>query len=390
MRSKNMFISVYSIAKNEEANAKRWYDCFKEADEVCVLVNDTTDNTAKILKSLGAKVKVRNYKHFMFDVARNEAMRLCSKKADLLFGCDMDDTVEIGWRKKIEKAWEFGVKTGQKPNAILFTYCVRYNSSPTGIQKFIRHSIHTPDGWYWKDRVHEILEHKDHKNFIYYPKFEMTSTYSIRNHGMYLGLLEEMVREKDCEPRPVHLLAREYLLNRRYKDAIDMFNRYLSMPDATWNCERAASMKFISDCYYALGDQVQQELWLWKAMAEDPLDRDAPYILGKNLIVKREYSIAVSVLKKCLSIKEPQLDFPYFNLEAWGERPWFCLAEALFYVGKWDEADNAIAEGLRINPTNSLGLQLKEDMERNRKVGNPHKPPVIIPRYRIEIPELFQ
>ena len=30
------FISVYAIAKNEASVAKRWYDCVKEADEVCV------------------------------------------------------------------------------------------------------------------------------------------------------------------------------------------------------------------------------------------------------------------------------------------------------------------------------------------------------------------
>ena len=385
-----MFISVYTIAKDEEANAARWYGCFKEADEVCVLVNNSTDKTAEILKGLGAKVKVKNYDHFRFDVARNDAMKLCSKKADLLFGCDMDDTVESGWRKKVEHAWELGVKSGKDPNSILFTYCVRYNNSPTGCQRFVRHSIHTPDGWYWKDRIHEHLEHKDHKNFIYYPKFEMSSTTCLKNHGIYLGLLEEMAAEKGCSPRAVHLLAREYLLNRRFQEAIDTFKRYLSMPDATWNCERAASMKFMSDCYFSLGDKVQQELWLWKAMAEDPLDRDSPFILGKNLIAKKEYSIAVPVLKRCLDIKEPQLDFPYFTLEAWGEQPWFCLAEALFYVGNWDEADRAIAEGLKINPQNTIGLQLKADMERNRKIGNPHKPPTIIPRYRIEIPELMK
>ena len=36
-----MFISVYTIAKNEEKVAERWFNCFKEADEVCVLVNNS-------------------------------------------------------------------------------------------------------------------------------------------------------------------------------------------------------------------------------------------------------------------------------------------------------------------------------------------------------------
>ena len=89
-----MFVSVYTIAKNEEQVAARWYDCFKEADEVCVLVNNSTDQTAEILRGLGAKVVEKTYKDFRFDVARNEAMKMCSNKADLLFGCDMDDVIE--------------------------------------------------------------------------------------------------------------------------------------------------------------------------------------------------------------------------------------------------------------------------------------------------------
>ena len=203
-----MFISVYAIARNEEQVAQRWYDCFKEADEVCVLVNNSTDNTAKILKGLGAKVKVKNYKSFRFDVARNDAMKMCSPKADLLFCMDLDDTIEKGWKKRVEWAWELGKKTGKNPNAIIYSYSVWYGDNVPK-QTMLRHSMHTPKGWYWKSSIHEYLEGTERKTFIYFPKLEVTSKSYRKEHSRYLPMLEEECKDPKCEARSKHLLARE-------------------------------------------------------------------------------------------------------------------------------------------------------------------------------------
>ena len=384
-----MFISVYAIAKNEEAVCERWYECFQEADEVCVLVNNSTDKTAKKLRSLGAKVTVKNYPHFRFDVARNDAMKLCDPKADLLFACDLDDIIEKGWRKKIEKAWKLGLKTGRKANSILFTYSVWYGDDKPK-QSFLRHNIHTPDGWYWKSRIHEFIENTTRKIYLYYPKFEVVSKPTRSEHGSYLKLLEEECSQPNCIARNVHLLAREYMINGRFEDSIEWFKKHLSHPGATWNSERSASMKFLSQCYGNLGFENAQELWLWKAMYENPKDRDAPFTLGMLLIKKKEYKTAVSVLERCCAIESPELDYPYFTLDSWTERPFLCLAEARFYNGEWDKADDAIEKALSINPDSELALQMKKDIKGNRDRGaKPTLPPPEIPRERIEIPELI-
>lgn len=385
-----MFISVYAIAKNEEALCERWYNCFKEADEVCVLVNNSTDNTAEKLRSLGAHVAEKDYPHFRFDVARNDAMKLCSPKADLLFSCDFDDVIEAGWRKKVEHAWKLGVATGKNPNSILFTYSVFYGDDRPK-QSFVRHSIHTPNGWYWKSRIHEYLEHRTRKEYIFYPKFEMVSKPIRAEHGSYLPLLEEECRDPNCEARSIHLLAREYLINKRYEDAIEGFERYLSHPGAVWNSERGAAMKFLSQCYGALGFKNAEELWLWKSMVENPKDRDAPFNLGNLLLLKKQYRIAKGVLERCCAIQEPELDYPYFTLEAWTERPFLMLAEAKFYCGDWDGAEKSIEKALTKNPNSELAKKMKQEIKRNRDEGRrPNLPPPEVPRGRIEIPELIQ
>lgn len=383
-----MFVSVYTIAKNEEQVAARWYDCFKEADEVCVLVNNSTDQTAEILRGLGAKVVEKTYKDFRFDVARNEAMKMCSHKADLLFGCDMDDVIENGWKQRIERAWALGQGREKEPNSILFTYSVWYGDE-VPLQKFLRHSIHTPSGWYWKCRVHEYLEHTTEKNFIYYPKFEMQSRPTRHEHSNYLSMIEDECRDPKCEARNKHLLGREYLQHKRYEDAIEWFNEHLESVDANWKSERAASMKFLSDCYGSLGFENAKELWLWKAMYEDPNDRDAPFVLGMLLIKKKQYRTAIDVLERCLAIEKPELDYPFFSLDSWTERPIVCLAEAKFYVGEWAESITLLNQALEMNPKCDVAKTMKEEIEGYISEGRkPPLPPSEVHRYRIEVPEL--
>ncbi len=389
-KKKGLFISVYAIAKNEERFAERWYNCFKEADEVCVLVNNSTDKTESILRGLGAKVTVINYDHFRFDQALNDSMALCSDNADLLFKTDIDDFIEPGWRKKIEKAWRLGEATGKKPNSILFTYSVVWKEGVAGKQSMLRHSIHTREGWYWRDRVHEVLENKHNKNFIYYPKFEVESRPEPKDHSAYLPLLEQDVAEgKYSDGRSIHLLAREYMQLRRYDEAIDMFKKHLSCPGATWNSERAASMKFIAECYAQKGDEARQEAWLFKSMIEDDKDRDAPYLLGIRLILNKEYGTAVKVLERCVAIEKPQLDFPTFKLSAWSEHPWMLLGEAQFHSGNWAKGRECLAKALSINPDNELAKTMLGQIENAIAHNRPPTPYVDVPRLRIEIPELM-
>ena len=71
-----MKIVVYAICKNESKFIKRWYDSMKEADSIYVLDTGSTDDSVKILKSLGVNVKTHKFKSFRFDEARNMALSM--------------------------------------------------------------------------------------------------------------------------------------------------------------------------------------------------------------------------------------------------------------------------------------------------------------------------
>ena len=403
----NFKVSVYAIALNEERFIRRWYDCFKEADEICVLDTGSTDKTVDILRSLGAKVSVMRFDRWKtleeldaltaagknpwrFDKARNEAMKLCSPDSTLLFCTDVDDVIEPGWKSRLEAIWRKGVEEGRKvghlPNSVLYTYAVVYNQgADEQLQVFHRHNIHTPKGWHWQNRCHEVLESDgEPKNFVHAPEFRMESRPEAKDHSSYLWLLEADAREESKDGRIFHILAREYMQLGRNDEAIEMFQRHLSCKKADWNCERAASMKFMSDCYARKGDGVQQELWLWRAMIEDPLDRDASYTLGRILVKRKDYKLAQKVLLHCLKIEKPSGEFPFFSLDAWTERPYLSLVEAYFYDGKWPEALEVATTALLKFPKSAMAAKTVEEVKNHLAKGDANKV-TEIPRFRIEI-----
>jgi glycosyltransferase involved in cell wall biosynthesis len=88
-----MSVSIYIIAFNEQDKIS---DCIKSAlwaDEIIVVDSNSTDNTAKIAKQLGAKVI--NIPFNGFGDLRNQAISYCS--CDWIFSLDSDErcTTEV-------------------------------------------------------------------------------------------------------------------------------------------------------------------------------------------------------------------------------------------------------------------------------------------------------
>ena len=100
-----MKICVYAICKNEEKNIPLWQESMSEADDIYVLDTGSTDNSVKLLKSLGVHVKKEIINPFRFDVARNKSFEMIKKKYDLYVCTDIDERFEKGWRKKLEESF---------------------------------------------------------------------------------------------------------------------------------------------------------------------------------------------------------------------------------------------------------------------------------------------
>lgn len=273
-----MKVAVYTIAKNEEKHVDRFMACLRnEADDVYVLDTGSTDKTVERLKDQGATVDVGLFKPWRFDTPRNVSLAMVPMNVDICVCIDLDEELTPGWRAEVEKAWVPGTTRLRYP----YAWSHREDGSPA--TKFFYDKIHQRRGYRWVKPVHEILSLYDEPEVQSWTEGFMLHHWpdTSKSRGSYLPLLELAVKEEPHDDRSCHYLGREYMYYGMYEKAIAELTRHLALPSATWNSERAASMRFISRCLLALNRPQDAKSWALKACVEAPTDREPLFELAK-------------------------------------------------------------------------------------------------------------
>ena len=180
-------ICVYAICKNEEKFAEAWMDSMQEADIVVVLDTGSTDHTVEKLRARGARVYQEEISPWRFDAARNRSLELVPEDAEICVCVDLDERFELGWREKLEAAWQPGTHQAE--------YRYTWNFNPDGSEGWVFwiDKIHARQGFQWEYPVHEVLRYTGPK-----PRRLVTAEGVQLNHyadpaksrAQYLPLLE--------------------------------------------------------------------------------------------------------------------------------------------------------------------------------------------------------
>lgn len=292
-----MKICVYAISKNEEQFVERWYNSMKEADEIYVLDTGSTDNTINKLKKLGVKVTSAKITPWRFDVARNKSLELVPKDADLCVCTDLDEVFEEGWRKKLEQAKNY--------NQVIYDYIWSFNEYGQPEIEFFYEKIHSRKGYKWINPVHEVLSCslKNPRKI----KIEeiILKHYPDKNksRSSYLPLLEQSIKEDKHNDRNYHYLGREYMYYGKYEKAITTLKHHLKMKEATWNLERSASMRYISNSYLNLKKYDEALKYAIMSISESPERREGYLTTAYIYYLLKDYSKTKYYLKLALEIK---------------------------------------------------------------------------------------
>ena len=100
-----MKIAVYAISKNEAHFVKRFCASAKDADLIVIADTGSTDDTVQLAMNAGARVFEICVKPWRFDKARDAALALLPPDIDICISLDLDEVLEPGWRKEIERVW---------------------------------------------------------------------------------------------------------------------------------------------------------------------------------------------------------------------------------------------------------------------------------------------
>lgn len=344
-----MKITVYAISKNEEKFAERWVESMAEADHICVLDTGSTDGTVEILADLGVIVRREEIVPWRFDVARNRSMELIPEDTDICVCTDLDEVFRPGWRAALERAWRPGTEH------LRYSYIWSFDEHGRPGTEFLQEKIHAPGVFRWVHPVHEVLERTD--GAVSWPVAEAPEIV-LEHHpdpgksrGGYLRLLELSVRERPNDDRNAHYLGREYMFHRRWDEAIAQLQRHLTLPTATWAAERSASMRFISRCYLAKGDQPEAMRWALRAVAEAPELRESWVQAEEAAYAGEDWPAAAFFGGKAVAVTKKS--GCYINEErAWGVYPWDAMAYALYRLGDLEGAAAATERALELEPGN--------------------------------------
>lgn len=294
-------ICVYAICMNEESFVDRWIDAVSEADLIVVSDTGSTDGTVEKLRARGASVYVDIINPWRFDTARNKAMDHIPDDIDICVSNDLDEIFEPGWREKLERAWQPCYTRAR----YMFTWS--FNADGTPCKRFAMEKIHRRHGFRWVHPVHEVLEYsgEDKDQTVWVPGLILNHYPDVtKPRAQYLPLLELSAKENPEDDRTSFWLGREYMYRGMHDQSIAELKRHLSLPRATWDEERCASMRFIAQCCQAKNDFRQAKQWLFRAIAECPHVRE-PYLQMARLgYLENDWPLVYLMVEKGLGITQ--------------------------------------------------------------------------------------
>ncbi len=343
-----MKVCVYAISKNEEKFVSKWVASMKEADEIYVLDTGSTDQTVSLLEEAGVHVKVEVIDPWRFDVARNKSLEMVPEDTDICVCTDFDEVFDPGWREKIEKAWQEDTTRCQ------YTYHWSLDQDDKPVVSFFLNQVHKRFGYRWTHPVHEVLSYDFGEEVVVSCPDVILRHYpdTTKSRSSYLPLLELSVKENPEDDRNMHYLGREYMYYEMWEKSIATLKKHLSLKNAVWKDERAASMRFIARCYKHLGNLEEARRWYSLAFLEAPHLRDA--LVEKALLEYEEeqYSEVEKLCFRALEIKgheKTYINEPF----SWNNTIYDLLSISAYYLGRYEQAVYFVDIALEYTPNDS-------------------------------------
>lgn len=344
-----MKICVYAIALNEAKFAARFCAAARDADLIFVADTGSTDGTVQVLEDAGATVAHISIKPWRFDDARNAALALLPEDFDVCVSLDIDEVLQPGWRKEIERVWTSG------------TTRLRYGFDWGCGIVFQYEKIHARHGYRWAcpvheypvpDRIEEVWADTDKLLVVHQPDSE-------KSRGQYLDLLRVSVEENPTEPRNAFYYARELSFRGQWQDAINEGKRYLSLPRATWANERCYAMRVIGRAYQELGDWDSALRWLRNGASESPDTREPWYELALCCYRTSRWAESLGAALTCLSITHREKLYTV-DPQVWGAAPHDLASIAAYQIGLHSLALEHAKKAVELAPDD---LRLRKNLE---------------------------
>jgi tetratricopeptide (TPR) repeat protein len=300
----------------------------------------------------GARVFEICVKPWRFDKARDAALALLPPDIDICISLDLDEVMEPGWRKEIERVWATD------------TTRLRYKFDWSNGVVFYSEKIHHRYGYHWVHPIHEYIRADNRVPEVYaHTDMLLVSHHpdETKSRSQYLPLLELAVKEDPYCHRNAFYYARELTFYSHWKEAIPALKKYLTMPQASWSHERCYAMRLLGKSHENLGEIKEAEKWYQGACLEESTTREPWVDYALFCYNTHDWETCYFAATRALKITH-KLEVYTMDPAAWTEKPYDLGSIAAWNLGLKTEAIDLCRKALEFNPTDIRLIRNLEQM----------------------------
>ena len=366
-------IGVYTIMCNEAKFVDQWVNAHRQADAMYVLVNNSTDDTAELLKIYTNTteqgklfVEEKKYDTFRFDVARNDNLAMIPSikdgGPDVLIQVDADETLQGSWYEDIQRA------AFEHPNFKDMNYYYAWShvwdkdGKPHDDRVIAYNKCHRNDpGAKWEFPVHETLcytdeyckESIDGSPWITDKKGEKCVYLhhwadNTKSRGSYLKLLELRAEENPNDTYGKFYLGREYGFYSMWEKSLKAYiGLYASLENSNDDMLMLCPLcNAIADTFsHFKGKEKEVEFFYKRAIELAPTLKDSYIFYAQWLAYQGRPLEALDILNKSKDSKiRRYYDWREFSYtwSTWKEAQ--IKADAYCYLGEYELAWDIISK----------------------------------------------
>ncbi len=345
------------IVKNEEETLSRCLDTVKDiVDEINIVDTGSTDKTKEIALRYTERVFDFPWTN-SFAEARNESYKYATM--DYILYLDADDVLLEVDREKLLKLKE---TLDSSVDCVSMYYNVGSDEFGNVTLKFRNNRLVKREKNYrWYGDCHNYIDVRG-KTI----NSDMAVTHKKLKHsvGRTVSIFDSKLQRGDTfSPRDYFYYGNELRENGRYQEAIDSYNKNLSMKDG-WVEDKIFACIYRGDCYRALGDKENELSSLFQSFNYTAPRGEACSRIGYNFQKRREYKTAIFWYDLATRL-EPDPDrwsFIYTAYYTW--YPHLQLCVCYYNLGDYQKAYEHNEEAAKYRPQDSSVVYNRKLFER--------------------------
>lgn len=349
-------ISLCLIVKNEEEVLERCLEWASQiSDEIIIVDTGSEDKTKEI---------AYKFTEFVYDfkwvddfsAARNFSFSKATK--DYQMWLDADDVLtdlDVSKILKLKKELDTNV------DVVTMKYNTNFDENGIPILTSTRGRLFkTVNNFLWNDPIHEYVTMSGNiYNSDIFINHKKEKSYSDRNLKIYE---KQVSSKKDLSPRSLYYFARELKDNKKYKEAIEYFNKFLDTK-LGWVEDEIGACFNLGICYKLVGEPEKSLNILLNSFKMDTPRAEICCELGYYYKEKNDYKKAIFWFKLATTIS-PYDTLGFVLIDYFKYIPFIELAVCYYQL---NDLENAIYFNnlAKSEKPNNLGVKHNEDFFRS-------------------------